>query len=200
MINYFLITVITALSFVADKMPEGWKKIKTEKVGERKFEVYFFDYFTRLQKDQPDIFNYKGTEFTNRMQVIHDKYPLYVFKTKEKDSLVYFILRTRPSASKDTPFWLDIDIIKSSTEYGLDRLEDRINYLYELKKTIPAKTCRGGLVYEYSLIIQNNPDKKKLIGGGVAITEGIFTSVLSYEETKKQFFASAEAELTLLSN
>lgn len=200
MINYFLITVLTALSFVTDKTPEGWTKIKTEKEGDRKFEVYFFDYFTHLQKDQPGIFNYKGKEFTDRLQAIHDKYPLYVFKTRENDSLVYFILRSRPSAPKDTPFSLDIDIIKTAGEYELDRLEERNNYLYDLKKTIPAKSCRSSLVYEYSLIVQKDQQKKKLIGGGIAITEGIFTRVLPYEETKKQFFSSAESELTLLSN
>jgi hypothetical protein len=200
MINYFLITVLTALSFVPDKTPEGWTKIKTEKEGYRKFEVYFFDYLSRLEKDLPGIFDYKGKEFTDRLRTIHDKYPLYVFKTKEKDSLVYFVLRTRPSAPKDSSFTLCIDIIKTAAEYGLDRLEERNNYLYELKKTIPASSCRNGLAYEYSLIVQRNPDKKRLVGNGIAITQGIFVRVLPYEETKQQFFASAASEIALLSN
>lgn len=61
--------------------------------------------------------------------------------------------------------------------------------------SLDATGCRGGSIYEYNRVVQDNPDKKKLIGNAMRITDSIITRVIPYEETTNQFFRRIEADL-----
>lgn len=196
-IKYFSLFVsLLFFSFQANNLPQGWTKIEKLKIGNQKMEVYFFDYMTRLEILEPNLSQLKGRAFTNRLQKIQCSFPTYVAKRKldESDSLIFYVLR--PNESKiDRPFYFDLEIVKANADFPLDSLEEQNSYADKILKTVPAIGCRGSIVSEHNLLIQNNPDKAKLIGNGIQITDSIFTRVIPYEEIKKSFSKLIESNL-----
>lgn len=177
------------MSFSTIEYPEGWIKVGNERLNGQKYEVYFFDYFSRVKELEPDLRKYKGTQFTDKLENIHFRFPLYVFLAKKKSSRTYYVLRPNKD-KKGTPNFFNIDIINTENEIELTQLEDRSSYTDILSKTIDANSCRGELIYEYNQFIQRNPNKGNLIGNGIPITDSVFTRVIPYEETRNQFLNS----------
>lgn len=192
--KYFLVGMLAIVSFATIDYPEGWTKVGKEKFNGQKFEVYFFDYFSKVKELEPDLKNYKGSQFTDKLENVHFKFPLYVFSTRKEEVWKYYILRPN-EAKRGTPNFFDIDIVTTEHEMGLNGFEDRSGYKNILSKTIEAKSCRGELIYEYNQMIQRNPNKNNLIGNGIPITDSIFTRVIPYQETKTQFFKSIQEDL-----
>ncbi len=192
--KYIIVIIVALLSFKAGE-PRGWAKVETRKLKTYKAEVYFFDYFSKAAEVYPDISQFKGRAFVDKLADVHFRYPLYVAKVYlKKDTIAYYILRPDRSR-KGTPFMFTIDVVKSQQEYILDQLEDTLNYVADRIKIIDAKGCRGGSIYEYNRIVQDNPDNNKLIGNGMRMTDSIITRVIPYEETANPFFRLIEADL-----
>ncbi|MGN6402278.1 MAG: hypothetical protein ACTHMD_17595 [Flavisolibacter sp.] len=192
----FLIGCIFLFGFTTGKLPEGWTKVDNPKIAGKKFEVYFFDYMTRLQKLRPDIMQLKGREFTNALRDIQFQYPVYVAQTKadNKDSVIFYILR--PNKAKiDRPFYYDLQVVKVNKDFSLEALENKDEYQKHIIKTIDASKCRGALVGEHNLLVQRNPNKKEMIGNGIQIADSIYTRVIPYEEVKSQYYKVIEDNL-----
>jgi hypothetical protein len=179
--------MLALVSFTDPELPKGWAKIENTRARGKRYEVFFFDYYSKLKIIQPDITKSKGARYVQKLQYVQSQFPLYVAKTETDSGFLYYILRPA-KAKKEPPFIFDIDIVRSKKEYTLPSLENRNNYTTDLLKTIEAEGCVGELLYEYSQLVQSRPDKKELIGTGVRIKEGVFTRVIPYKETKAQFF------------
>jgi hypothetical protein len=190
-----LFLCIILVGYKTEKLPEGWTQIEKTKIGGEKIEIYFFDYMVRLEKLQPDYLQYKGREFTNILQKVQFQFPAYVAKRKvDRDSVIYFILRPNENKS-DSPYFFDFEVVKVEKDFPLESLENKSAYKDKILKTLDAKGCRGSIVSEYNILIQNNPNKKKLIGNGIQIADSIYTRVIPYEELKKPFYKLIESAL-----
>jgi hypothetical protein len=193
----FLIICFLFFGGYGNNIPEGWTKVeKKAAVGKTKLEVYFFDYMSRVEKLHPDFSRYKGRAFTNILEEVQFQFPCYVAKRKlaEEDSSIYYVLRPN-IVKKDQPYFFDLQIVKVGEDFPLENLENTKDYEHLIIKTIYATGCRGSLVCEHNRFIQNAPDRQKLIGNGIQITDSIFTRVLPYEEIKRPFFKLIEANL-----
>jgi len=193
-----LLLFISLTFFIStvDKLPIGWKKIESAKIGDTKMEVFFFDYMSKAVLLRPDITNLKGREFTTALEDVRFKFPSYVARGKasEKDSLLFYILR--PNEEKRTSmFNLDLVIIKVSKDFAIEKLEYPDNYRAYIIKTVPASGCRGGIVCEHNLIVQQHSEKEKLVGNGYQIADRIFTRVIPFEEIKKPFYKLIEQNM-----
>ena len=191
-----LLSCIFLLAFTDLKLPEGWAKIDKPKIAGQKFDVYFFDYMTQLQKLRPDIMQLKGRAFTNALKDIQFQYPVYVAQRKVdgQDSIIFYVLRPN-TAKMNRPFYYDLEVIKVYKDFSLASLENKSNYQNHILKTIDAPGCRGSLVGEHNLLVQRNPNKAQMIGNGVMIADSIFTRVIPYEELKKQYYKVIEDNL-----
>lgn len=185
---------IIFFAFKANNLPEGWIKIDKAKINGDKVEIYFFDYMSKLDKIQPDYGQFKGRAFTKILQKVQFQFPAYVAKkaVPKEDSVIFFILRPNESKSA-SPYFFDLEIAKVHKDFPLLSLEDKTAYKDRILKTSDAPGCRGSLVSEYNKLIQNSPNKDKLIGNGIQITDSIVTRVLSYEELRKPFYKLIES-------
>lgn len=191
-----LLSCLFLSAFSTVKLPEGWTKVDNPKIAGQKFEVFFFDYMTRLQKLRPDIMQLKGREFTNALREIQFQYPTYVAqrKVEGQDSVMFYILR--PNTAKiDRPFYYDLEIVKVEKNFCLASLESKDGYANHVTKTVDAPRCRGALVGEHNLLVQRNPNKDQMIGNGIPIADSIFTRVIPYAEVKNQFYKIIEDNL-----
>jgi hypothetical protein len=191
-----LILSLTFFTNTVEKPPIGWRKIENTKIGGTKMEVFFFDYMNKAVLVRPDITSLKGREFTTALEEIRFSFPYYVAKGKasDKDSVLFYILRPNGEKRKSMNH-LDLEIVKVSKGFGLEKLEHQDNYKDYIIKSTPASGCRGGIVSEYNLIVQQHPEKDKLIGNGFQIADSIFTRVIPFEETKKSFYKLIEQNM-----
>ena len=152
---------------------------------------------SKLDQVQPDYTKLKGREYTNALKKVQFRFPAYAAKKREikkEDSVLYFLLR--PNESKaDRPYFFDLQIVKVKKDFPIESLEDESKYKDRIIKTTDATACRGSLISEYNKAIQDNPNKDKLIGNGIQITDSIFTRVIPYSEFKNAFYRLIEANL-----
>jgi hypothetical protein len=194
--KYLLSICLIFFVLKTGELPVGWMQIEKTKIGREKIEVYFFDYMSRLGELQPDYLQHKGREFTDILQKVQFQFPAYVAKRKvgKEDSVIYFILRPN-EAKSNGPNIFDLEIVKVNEDFPLQSLEDKMAYKDRILKITDAPGCWGSLVNEYNKIIQDSPNKEKLIGNGVQITDSIFTRVIPYKELKRFFFKLIETNL-----
>jgi len=192
--KYLLLTSVLLFAFKASELPEGWIRVEETQINGEKVEVYFFDYMSKLDKLQPEYSNQKGNELIKTLQKVQFQFPAYVAKKNvaKEDSVIYYILRPNESKS-ESPFFFDLEIVKVSKDFPLQSLEDKAAYKERILKVTDAKGCRGALVCEHNKLIQNSPNKEKLIGSGIQITDSIFTRVIAYKEIKNTFYRLIES-------
>lgn len=89
-------------------------------------------------------------------------------------------------------FHLDLEVIKVAKDFRIEKLEHKDNYKGYILKSMLAVGCRASTVCEYNLIIQQHPDRDKLIGNGFQIADSIFTRVIPFDEQKKSFYKVIE--------
>jgi hypothetical protein len=193
--KYLLVTCITLFAFITNKLASGWVHIEQTTINNEKLDIYFFDYLSKLEKVQPDFIQYKGRAFTDVLKNVQFQFPAYVAKRSvHEDSVIYYILR--PNIKKaDNPYFYDLEIVKTGKDFPIEDLEDQALYKEHIVKLIDTVRCRGALISEYNFIIQNNPDKDKLIGNGIQIADSIYVRVLPYKEVKGAFYKLIEVNL-----
>jgi hypothetical protein len=194
--KYLLFICVLLAAFKPDQSPEGWTEIEKTKIGGADITVYFFDYLSKVEKLQPDYLQYKGRDLTNFLEKIQFQYPAYVAKRSiiQEDSVIYFILRPNEK-KKNTPFYFDLEIVKTHKDFALQLLEDKAAYQDKILKITDATGCRGGLLSEYNKIIQSLRNKDEIIGNGIRITDSIYTRVLPYKEIKAPLYKLIESNL-----
>lgn len=191
-----LITVFTLLTNSPKELPKGWRKIETSIINKEEFEIFFFDYMTRIVSTNPNILELKGRQFLNALEDVRFMYPSYVAKQllPGQDSIIFYVLRPNEEKRK-TMFHLDFEVIKVAKDFQIEKLELKENYKRYIIKSMLAEGCRAGSVCEYNSIIQQHPDKEKLIGNGFQIADSIFTRVIPYDEQKKSFYKIIERNM-----
>jgi hypothetical protein len=191
----FILSIVL-LSFKTGKLPEGWTKVETVTIASQKADIYFFDYMSKMEVREPDYRQYKGRAFTDILQKVQFQFPTYAAKMNadKNDSVMYYLLV--PNVMKaDEPYYFDLRIVRVGKDFQLSNFEDSAGYSGNIVRTVPAIGCRGSLLSEHNRIIQEHPNKEKLIGNGVQITDSIFTRVIPYAESKKAFLKLIEANL-----
>lgn len=191
LISSFLCTAFLFISAVSPY--NSWKTVEKVKIQKFKGEVIFFDHLIELTK-QLNGSKIADKEMIQRLQDIHFTYPLYVARLEKKKEFMYYILRADQEKSQ-SPFFFEVDVVRSSEEIQLYQLLDRANYQDKLLETLPAKACRGELIYEDMEFVQRQSNKDKLVGNGIQLIPGLFTRVIPAKETKEPFIDLIESDL-----